>query len=153
MQEKSKEIAKYHKLQVKVEQEPAQDIINHLKNTVIGTPGRLLYRLTGIEKKIRSLGTCYFLVLRKLNRLIGTIGFVLRTTYSQDVSHNSWYIRYFSIRAPLRTKIHKKEDYDNKSSSGDNILKDSIKDYFYEPNRMLGKISDPNQKTFIYAYI
>ena len=153
MKEKQREIAKYHKLQVKVEQEHGQDIINHLKNTVIGTPGRLLYRLTGIEKKIGLLGTCYFLVLRKLSRLIGTIGFILRTTYNQEVSHSSWYIRYFSIRAPLRTKIHKKDDYDDKLSSGDNILKDSIKDCFYEPNRLLGKISDPDQKTFIYAYI
>lgn len=153
MKEKQKEIAKYHKLEVKVEQDPGQDIVDHLENTVIGTPGRLLYRLTGVEKKIRSLGTCYFLVLRKLSRLIGTIGLVPRTTSSQDALHKSWYIRYFSIKAPLRTKIHKKEDYGNKSSPGDNILKDSIKDYFYEPHRMLGKISDKNQKTFIYAYI
>jgi hypothetical protein len=153
MKVKQREIAKYHKLQVQVEQEPSQDIINHLKNTVIGTPGRLLYRLTGIEKKIKSLGTCYFLVLRKLSRLIGTMGFVRRTTYSKENSYSSWYMRYFSIRAPLRTKIHKKEDYENKLSSGDNIIKDSIKDYFYEPNRLLGKMSDPNQKTFIYAYI
>jgi hypothetical protein len=153
MEEQPREIAKYHKLQVKVEQEPDQDIINHLKNTVIGTPGRLLYRLTAIEKKIRSLGTCCFLVLRKLNRMIGTIGFVPRTTYSQGVLHSSWYIRYFSIRAPLRTKRYKRDDYKNKVSSGDNILKDSVKDYFYEPNLLLGKMSDPNQKTFLYAYI
>jgi len=153
MKEKQREIAKYHNLQVKVQQEPGQDIINHLKNTVIGTPGRLLYRLTGIEKKIRLLGTCYFLVLRKLNRLLGTVGFVHRTTYSKENSYNSLYMRYFSIRAPLRTKIHKKEDYDDKLSSGDNILKDSLKDYINEPHRLLGKMSDPNQKTFIYAYI
>jgi hypothetical protein len=153
MKEKQKEITKYYSLQVEVEQEPGQDIINHLKNTVIGTPGRLLYRLTGIEKKIRLLGPSYFLVLRKLNRLIGTIGFVFRNTYNQTVSHNSWYIRYFSIRAPLRTRVHKKENYDDKPSTGDNIIKDSIKDYFYEPDRLLGKISDPGQKTFMYAYI
>jgi len=81
------------------------------------------------------------------------MGFVRRTTYSKENSYSSWYMRYFSIRAPLRTKIHKKEDYDNKLSSGDNIIKDSIKDYFYEPNRLLGKMSGPSQKTFIYAYI
>ncbi len=153
MKEMQTEIAKYYSLQVEVEQEPGQDIINHLKNTVIGTPGRLLYRLTGIEKKIRLLNPSYFLVLRKLNRLLGTIGFVLRTTCNQTVSYSSWYIRYFSIRAPLRTKIHRKENYDDKPSSGDNIIKDSIKDYFYEPNRLLGKTSDSGQKTFIYAYI
>jgi hypothetical protein len=153
MKEKNREIAKYHSLQVKVEQEPDQDIIEHLKETVIGTPGRLMYRLTGIEKKIGMLGESYFLVLRKLNRLIGTIGFVRRNTYGQALSHKSWYIRYFSIRAPLRTKIHKKENYDDKPSSGDNILKDSVRDYFYEPNRMLGDMPAPNQKTFLYAYI
>lgn len=153
MKEKKREIAKYHSLQAKVEQEPGEDVIDHLRKTVIGTPGRLQYGLTGIEKKIRLLGESYFLVLRKLNRLLGTIGFVLRTTYSQEVSYRSWYIRYFSIRAPLRTKIHKKENYNDKPSSGDNIIKDSIKDYFYEPDRLLGKIPDPNQKTFLYAYI
>jgi hypothetical protein len=168
MKENQTEIARYHALEIKVEREPGQDIINHLKNTTIGTPGRLLYKITGIEKKIRLLDSCYFLVLRKLDRLLGTMGFILRNTCNKESLYSSWHIRYFSIRAPLRTKIHKKEDYNDRlssgdnttgdntsrdNSSGDNILKVMLKDYFDEPNRLLSKMQGPNQKTFIYAYI
>lgn len=146
-------ITKYHNLQIEVEQDPGQDIVNHLKNTILGTPGRLLYRITGIERKIRLLGTSYFLVLRKFNRLLGTAGIVLRTTYCKEKVYNSWYIRYFSIRAPLRAKTYKQTDYDSKFASKDNILRIALKDYFNEPNRLLGKKPSPNQKTFIYGYI
>jgi hypothetical protein len=152
------EIAKYHSLQVKVERDPAQDIIDHLKNTTIGTPGGLLYKLTGVEEKIRLLKTCYFLVLRKSGRLLGTMGFVMRNTYNNNILYSSWHIRYFSIRAPLRTRIHKKKNNHKRISSGDylggdNILRVILKEYFDQPNRLLSKMAASSQKTFIYAYI
>jgi hypothetical protein len=150
MKDHKTEIARYHSLQIKVEREPAQDIIDHLKNTTIGTPGRLLYKITGVQEKLRLMDSCYFLVLRKSGRLLGTIGFVLRNTYNNNILYSSWHIRYFSIRAPLRTKIHKKAEY---NASGDNILKVILKEYFDEPNRLLSKMSGSNQKTFLYAYI
>jgi hypothetical protein len=153
MKDLKTEIARYHSLQVKVERDPGQDIIDHLKNTTIGTPGGLLYKISGIEKKIRILEGCYFLVLRKLGRLLGTMGFVLRSTYNMDKLYRSWHVRYFSIRAPLRTKTHKQKDCRDKTSSGDNILRVIFKDYFDEPGRLLSKMSALSQKTFIYAYI
>jgi hypothetical protein len=158
MKDPKTEIARYHNLQIKVERDPAQDIIDHLKNTTIGTPGGLLYKLTGVEEKIRLLDTCYFLVLRKSGRLLGTMGFVLRNTYNKNILYSSWHIRYFSIRAPLRTRIHKKKNNHERASSGDYLGGDSIlrvilKEYFDQPNRLISKFSGQNQKTFLYAYI
>jgi len=158
MRDHKTEIARYNSLQVKVERDPAQDIIDHLKNTTIGTPGKLLYKLTGVEEKIRLLETCYFLVLRKSGRLLGTMGFVLRNTYNNNILYSSWHIRYFSIRAPLRTRIHKKKSHHKRISSGDylggdNILRVILKEYFDQPNRLISKFSGQNQKTFLYAYI
>ena len=104
-----KEVLKYLKLSVKVEEEPGEEIRNHLKNTLLGTPGKLRYRHTSFDTKLPFLGRIYFLILRKSEKLLGSVAFSLRETIVQGKELDVWYIRYFSVHAPLRDSEYRRK--------------------------------------------
>jgi hypothetical protein len=159
----STEVLKYLKLSVKVEQEPGEEIRNHLKNTALGTPGKLRYRHTTFDTKLPFLGRIFFLILRRSGKLLGSIAFSLREVQLNDKSLDVWYIRYFSIQAPLRDSTFKrkrlkrsekkKQKKSSKKPHGDSLLKNFSQPYFDEPGKFLEGKEKETIPSIIYAYV
>jgi len=156
----AKEVLKYLKLSVKVEKEPGEEIRAHLKNTLLGTPGKLRYRHTSFDTKISFLGRIYFLTLRKSEKLLGSVAFSLREVHHNKKTKDVWYIRYFSVHAPLRDSTFKrkrlkrseKKKQKNKPH-GDSLLKNFSQPYFDEPDKYLKGKETGNIPSIIYAYV
>ena len=158
-----KEVLKYLKLSVDVEQEPGEEIRQHIRNTLLGTPGKLRYRHTSLETKLPYLGRIYFLILRKSQKLLGSIAFSLREIRSNKHSRDVWYIRYFSVHAPLRdstfkrgrmNRAEKKRQIKQKNKPhGDSLLKNFVQPYFDEPDNLLAGGDAKKPKSIVYAYV
>jgi hypothetical protein len=158
-----KEVLKYLKLSVDVEQEPGEEIRNHIRNTLLGTPGKLRYRHTSLETKLPFLGRIYFLILRRSGKLLGSIAFSLRKINSNSRSCDAWYVRYFSIQAPLRDPNYKpkliiederkRQRKQKDKPHGDSLLKNFVQPYFDEPDKMLAGNMADNSRSLVYACV
>ncbi|HER09646.1 MAG TPA: hypothetical protein ENO20_12130 [Bacteroides sp.] len=93
----------YHDLSVEVQSSPGEELIEHMHETVLGTPGGLRYQHTDVADRLSSLGENYFMFLRKGKKMLGSVGFCRRPAVAAGVEHDSWLIRYFSIKAPMRS--------------------------------------------------
>ncbi len=114
----SRTLFTYHDLTVEVESSPGDELIEHLHSTVLGTPGGFRYQQTNFSDRLSSLGENYFLFLRKSGKMLGSLGFCGRSAEVEGVPHDSWLIRYFSIKAPMRSvPTRKKEQADMKTES------------------------------------
>ena len=149
-----KQVLKYLNLSVNIETEPEKEVQDHIKDTILGTPGRIRYRHTSLSEKLPFLGKIFFLNLRKSEKLLGTIAFSLRTTWVMEQSFRSWLVRYFSIRAPLReTPSKKKKKQKQEKPQRDNILKATAEPFFVNPDQIAEGMKFDNDRSFIYAYI
>ena len=150
------ELLKYLKLTISVEEEPGKDVKELLANTVLGTPGKIRYRQTTFYSKFPFLGNIYFIVLKKSGKLLGCIAFSKRDTYNQGSASNSWYIRYFSIRAPLRAKSHKQKrikKQEKDKPQRDNMLKLTVQEFFDDPTLLDKKPIRSEDRDLVYAYV
>jgi hypothetical protein len=150
------EVLKYLKLSISVEEEPGNDVKELLADTILGTPGKLRYRHTSFNSKLPFLGQIYFIVLKKSEKLLGCIAFSKRDTYHKESPVNSWYIRYFSIRAPLRAKSHKQQrrkKQEKVKPQRDNLLKLTTQKFFDDPTMLDDQISKNTGGHLVYAYV
>jgi hypothetical protein len=150
------EVLKYLKLSIGVKEEPGSDVKELLANTVLGTPGKLRYRQTSFNTKLPFLGQIYFIILKKSDRLLGCIAFIKRDTPYNKSSVNSWYVRYFSIRAPLRAKSHKQKSRKGKEKEKpqrDNLLKLTAQKFFDDPTQLDEKFGYDPGGHLVYAYV
>ena len=149
-----KEIMKYLKLSVNIETEPGSEVQDHIKNTILGTPGKVRYQHTSLEEKLPFLGNIFFLNLRKSGKLLGTIAFSLRDTQSPYQPIRSWFVRYFSIRAPLRDTQYKVGKKQKQNGHGrDSILKSTAEPFFTNPDQLAADMNFKDDRSLIYAYI
>ncbi|MGC9341092.1 MAG: hypothetical protein ACP5E3_00175, partial [Bacteroidales bacterium] len=125
--------------------------LKHLKNTVLGTPGRLRYQLTSIEEKLDHIQNIDFMVLTRQEKLLGSVGFIQRDTWCFGKEQKSYYVRFFSINAPLRSRKLKKEKF-RERSRGSNIVKDISLPYTENPAK-LKEDFDPGEKNLVYSYV
>ena len=150
------EVLKYLKLSISVEDEPGNDVKELLANTILGTPGKLRYRHTSFNTKLPFLGQIYFIVLKKSGKLLGCIAFSKRDTFYKQTTASSWYIRYFSIRAPLRAKSHKQKKskrQEREKPQRDNLLKLTAQKFFDDPTQLDQKLGDDPGGDLVYAYV
>jgi len=152
MQEE-KTISKYHDLHVIIKSQPDEMLYEHLRKTILGTPGGLRYRHTDHDVKLRNIGESYFMLLYKLNRMLGSVGFCLRETYKASVAEKSWYIRYFSIHAPLRSGRKKSSKYQTDYDKSTGVLKAVVLPYFDNPDLLQDPKKTDVSRSVIYSYI
>ncbi|MCP4312350.1 MAG: hypothetical protein GY790_13890 [Bacteroidetes bacterium] len=107
---KTRTLLTYHDLTVEVETTPPQELIDHVHSTTLGQPGSFRYQHVDLVDRLTAPGENYFMLLRKSGKMMGSVGFVGRHTQSGGVEHDSWMIRYFSIKAPLRTVPRKRKE-------------------------------------------
>lgn len=127
------------------------EILSHIKSTVLGTPGRLRYRLKKIEEKLDHINDIDFIVLTRKGKILGSVGLIRRNARVGGKFIKSWYVRYFSIRAPMRSGKQKHEDFRNKNRGG-NIIRDAVMPYASQPSK-LDEDFDPDEKSLVYAYV
>ncbi len=138
-------------LQVETTTEADKEILEHLNSTILGTPGGLRYKLSGIREKLDHIKKIHFMVLTRQGKLIGSVGLIPRNIDHGSESISSWYIRYFSIRAPLRS-ANQNRKINSDPSRGSTIVKDISLPYLRNPERLLEN-PDLNKKLIIYSYV
>ena len=145
----------YHNLTVEVEDHPNQELLDHMHSTLMGQPGGLRYHHTSLEDRMMSGGENYFIYLRKSGKMIGSGGFCGKPSMTKGLSHDSWLIRYFSIKAPMRAVTKKRKEKadlkdENKRST---VLGRFIQPIFAEPSQLREGSQDPSQPSIIFGII
>lgn len=145
----------YRDLSVEVETSPGKELKNHMNNTVLGQPGSFRYRHLDLDEKLNSPGENYFMYLRKSGKMVGSVGFVGRHSETGGLAHDSWMIRFFSIKAPMRSVSNKrkeKEDLkdENKRTT---VLGRFIQPVFADPSKLRLADQDQDRPAIIYALI
>jgi len=153
--EQDKNKAHFYDLRYEVVTDPGEDIRKHISNTILGTPGGMLYRLKDSIKKLDELKNPFFLTLRKGHRLLGTVGLVHRMVKNANITYSSYYVRYFSIFAPMRSKSRskKKESPKRNLLLKQSNLKEKIVGFFNNMHDLNDKSMDKEIKTISYAFI
>jgi hypothetical protein len=151
--DQNQNIVNYHDLKVDIEQKPGVDLLAHLKSNVLGTPGRLRYRHTQTEEKLQHLGETYFLLLRKGKRMLGSVGLCFRETIFSDKSYTSWYVRYFAIKAPLKSSKPLPDKLMERSGLGLSLIRQAAAPYLQNPGVLLKNLPSGTEKSLVYAYI
>ncbi len=114
-----------------LEDAPPPELIEYFETVFLGTPGGLQYHQTTAVDKLKRIDNCYFLFLRRAGVMLGSIGYVLREAHTGDRTHKTWLIRYFSMKAPMRTKKKGKVKKRPIENRGFSLLKD-ITHIFHE---------------------
>ena len=153
--DKPRTLLTYHDLTVEVESTPGEEIIEHMHNTVMGQPGSFRYQHTNLIDRLMTPGENYFLYLRKSGKMVGSGGFCGKPAQTDGVAHDSWLIRYFSIKAPLRSVPKKRKEKadlkdENKRST---VLGRFIQPIFAEPSQLREGDQNKDQPSIIYAII
>lgn len=145
-------LATNRSIQVEACTEPDEELLTHIKSAILGTPGRMRYKLTRIENKLAHMKEIYFFLLRVRGHLLGSVGFNKRITYTGGKANRSWYIRYFYINAPLRSKSQEKEKLRD-PGKGKNTIREAALPYMKEPAKLIPEKYDPDEKNLVYGYI
>jgi hypothetical protein len=153
--DKPRTLLTYHDLTVEVEESPGDELIEHMHTTVLGQQGGFRYQHTDLVERLTAPGENYFMYLRKAGKMLGSVGFVGRPATMNGISFDSWMIRYFSIKAPMRSVPRKrKEKSDLKAEQKrSTVLGKFIQPVFADPSQLREKQEDPDQPAIIYAAI
>ncbi|RPI41374.1 MAG: hypothetical protein EHM46_06500, partial [Bacteroidetes bacterium] len=153
--EKARTLLTYHDLTVEVESSPGEELIEHMSGTVLGMPGGFRYQHTTIIDRLSNLGENYFMFLRKNGKMLGSVGFCGRHTTTAGVAHDSWLIRYFSIKAPMRTVPTKKKEQEDLEAGvkRSTVLGRFLQPIFSDPSCLREQQSGETPPSVIYALI
>jgi hypothetical protein len=150
----SRVLLTYHDLTVEVETTPPRELLDHIHGTTLGQPGSFRYQHVDLVDRLHAPGENYFMFLRKNGKMMGSVGFVGRHSQSGGVKHDSWMIRYFSIKAPLRAVPKKRKEKadlrdENKRTT---VLGRFIQPVFAHPSQLRGE-EDAEKPSIVYALI
>jgi len=151
----SRTLLNYHSLTIEVETSPGKELMEHMYSTVLGQPGGMRYQHTDLEDRLKSGNEDYFLFLRKSGKMLGSVGFCGKPTITAGFEHDSWLIRYFSIKAPLSVMAKKRKSKDelkdeNKRTT---VLGRFIQPVFADPAQLRDGKTGTDQPSIIFATI
>lgn len=151
----SGELYRDRSLRVEVSTHSDEYIRQHVGRTILGTPGKMLYRQVGAVGRMLKLRNIWFLSLKKRDHLLGTVGLVFRQVATEKTVFNAWYVRYFSIFAPFRAKKkHRTSSMKSaRESAGQNLLKDMLITYFDQLDTLNPDPSVKGNQTISYAFV
>ena len=86
---------------------------------------------------------------------MGSVGFCSKPSVTDGLSHDSWLIRYFSIKAPMRSVPKKRKE---KTDLQDDQKRSSVLGRFMQPvvanpSQLREGEQDPNQPSIVFAII
>jgi len=153
--EKARTLLTYHDLTVEVESSPNDELLEHMHSTVMGQPGGFRYQHTNLVDRINSPGENYFMYLRKGEKMIGSVGFCGKPSETEGISYDSWLIRYFSIKAPLRAvpKKRKEQEDQKEENKRSSVLVRFIEPVLADPSQLRESAQEPGQPAIIYGVV
>ncbi len=151
----SRTLLSYHNLTMDVETTPGEELMEHMRQTVMGQPGGLQYHHTDLEEKMNSGDENYFMYLRKSGKMLGSVGFCGKPTITDGFAHDSWLIRYFSIKAPMRIVPKKRKEKADLKDEGkrSSVLGSFLQPVFAHPSQLREGKQNPEQASIIFAII
>ncbi|MFC2089312.1 hypothetical protein ACFLT1_00940 [Bacteroidota bacterium] len=132
---------------------PPPELIEHIETTYLGTPGGLQYHHTTGLEKLKNMKNCYFLFLRRSGQMLGSIGYVMRNTKTGPFTHKTWLIRYFSMKAPMRTDKKAKKKIKRRPDRAATLLKDVANTANNNPERLLDLDTKKVPKAVMYGLV
>jgi len=148
-------LLRYHDLSVEVESTPGKELMEHMNQTIMGQTGGFRYRHTDLEDRMKAGDENYFMYLRKSGKMLGSVGFCGKPTETDGFAHDSWLIRYFSIKAPMRT-VPKKRRTGEELKVEDKrttVLGRFIQPIFADPTQLREGESRKDMPSIIFATI
>jgi hypothetical protein len=144
----------YHDLTVEVDELPGQELIDHMMSTVLGQPGSFQYQHMHLEEKLSAPGENYYLYLKKQGKMLGSVGFIGRHTTTSGFAHDSWMIRFFSIKAPMGTvPRERKQKAAGEDSRRRSVLGRFILPVMANPSVLREEASGDPPPAIVYALI
>jgi len=115
----------------------------------------LQYHHTSGIPKLKAVKECYFVFLRRNGNMLGSIGYDLRNTMAGKQEYKSWLVRYFSIKAPMRSekktkKRTRRRDIKDRSVS---IIKDVANFFHDNPERLIDPDVQEMPKAILYSLV
>ena len=105
-------------------------ILELLSNTILGTPWKLRYQQTEVEKTLKSLANIEFIEIKKSDNVFGTAAIVKREISFGEERLHSLYVRYLSVLSPIKSLKNQPSSFRNKSKKKKNILRQRIAQIF-----------------------
>ncbi len=151
----SRTLLTFHDLTVEVEDRPGRELLDHMHSTLMGQPGGLRYHHTNLEERMMSGEENYFMYLRKSGRMLGSVGFCGKPSVTNGLPHDSWLIRYFSIKAPMRNVPKKRKEKRNpeRDQKRSSIFDRFLQPIFANPSQLREGKQDPAKPSIIFAII
>ncbi len=145
----------YHDLAVEVESTPGEELLEHMHSTVLGQPGTLRYQHTDLRDRLNSQGENYYMYLRKNGKMLGSVGFCGKPSSTLGKSYDTWMIRYFSIKAPIRgvPKKRKEKGELKEESKRSTVLGRFIQPVFADPSQLREGGGEKESPSIVYAII
>jgi len=151
----SRTLLTYHSLTIEVETSPGEELMEHMNQTLMGQPGGLRYHHTDLEDRMNSGDENYFMYLRKSGKMLGSVGFCSKPAETAGIVHDSWLIRYFSIKAPIRgvPKKRKNKEELQDENKRTTVLGRSLQPVFADPSQLREGETETGQPSIIFAII
>jgi hypothetical protein len=139
---------------VRVFDEPTEDIINLLSHTYLGTPGGLQYQLVDTPSRIRHYREIYFITLYRSDKLIGLLAVCPRSFSIDGISIPAYYIRYLAIASPFQSKTEAgKKRYTKVREKFEKSVKEQIIELFRNASLLGIPGYDPSGPSLFYAFV
>jgi len=151
----SRTLLNYHDLSIEVEDSPSVELMDHMYGTVMGQPGGIQYHHTDLEDRLKSGHEDYFMFLRKSGKMLGSVGFCGKPAVTAGLKHDSWLIRYFSIKAPIRGVPKKRKTKAELQDEGKRttVLGRFIQPVFADPGQLRAEEDRTGKPAIIFATI
>ena len=99
--------------------------------------------------------TCYFVFLRRSGKMLGSIGYALREAHAGEATYTCWLVRYFAIKAPLRSnKVTRKQlsrrPVKDRSAS---LIKVAANFFHDNPERLIDPETTEIPKAILYCLV
>lgn len=131
-------------LEVKTVQGSSDEIVALLKNTVLGTPGKLRYKPADIIRNMQQIDNIEFIQIKKGPRVLGTTGVITRPTNTA----RCLYVRYLSVESPGKEQpARKTKKRQVRKSRLKQLIGEQLTNYFEQP------FHEKEQPGCFYAYV
>ncbi len=146
-------LLEYKRLEVRLTDEPDDDIMALLKSAVIGAEGGMQYTMQRIPEKIMAYGKgISFLALYKKDELTGVIGLCRRVTETSGKKYDSTHVRYLTFRSAYQTVTNGLAGKGH-SSHLQESFKHKIFSMLSKPWYLSSETGNDNDRHVMYAYV
>lgn len=137
----------YKKLEVRKLASANDDVIELLKDTVLGSEGGMRYSMQNTPERIATYGDgLSFLALYKRNSLKGVIGLCRRVISNRGMQSDATYLRYLAVQSAFQTEKAPGRRGERLSGAADSF-KGKILSLIRDPEQI------PGRSHVMYAYV